>query len=263
MRTRGLFLSTLVLLTGCGGGSSMNSSSEISGAYEFVVSSNITGSTTLVEANMAANGSESAATGPNQVQIITLENKIWYVNGVCPGNTPGQNAVTTTNNDGQVAVTFNEGGNKISGQAVLTGTTISGNFSVNDSNCPDLNGLIGVPPHTDSGGFTGNPVPKLAGTYSGVLSLPDGQYNAAFTLTEANNNALTVNAALKGPTNNGNVIFTGTAVGNVIFVSGSLQGGALSLFGLLDVTGRLTGAANSLLIFNYATLASCGLLIGS
>lgn len=262
MRAPALSLILLLPLISCSGGR-VNSSSEVSGAYEFVVTSNITGSTTLVEANMAANGNQSVASGPNQVQIITLENKIWYVNGVCPGNTPGRNAVTTTNDNGQLAVAFNEGGNKISGQGVLVGTTISGNYSVDNSSCPDLTGLIGVPPNTDSGGFTGNLVPQLTGTYSGFLSLPDGQYNAALTLTEASNNGLTINAALKGPGNNGNFTFSGSAVGNVIFVSGSLQSGTLSLFGLLDVTGRLTGVAHSLLIFNYATLANCGVLLQS
>lgn len=262
MRTRAVFLALIVLLTGCGGGSNTTSNSQVSGAYEFVVTSNITGSTTLVEANMAARGNQSTATGPNQVQIITLENKVWYVNGVCPGNNPGQNAVTTTNNNGQLSITFNEGGNEIPGQGVLVGTSISGNYSINDSNCPDLVGLIGVPPHTDSGGFTGTPVPELAGTYTGYLTLPGGQYNAALTLAEAANNAMTVNAALKGPSS-GNYTFSGSAVGNVILVSGSLPSGTLSLFGLLDPTGRLSGTANSLVIFNYSTLAICGVLVGS
>src|SRR5271165_3324288 len=141
----------LVLTMACGGGSSsLPSSSEVSGAYEFVVTSNVTGGTTLVEANMVSKGNQSSAGGPAQVQILTLQSKIWYVNGVCPGETPGQNSVTASVNSGNIGLTFNEGGNALPGQGVLLGTAITGDYSVTGSKCPILIGNINYPSGYDS-----------------------------------------------------------------------------------------------------------------
>jgi len=264
MKVCTVLLPSLMLLTACGGGSNtLPSGAGVSGAYEFVVSSNVTGGVTLVEADLVANGNQIEASGPSGVQILTLEAKTWYVNGVCPGATPGENSLAGSLSGNNVALTFNEGGNTFGGEAVVTGTTISGNYSINDSKCPNLVGNIGFPSGFDSGGFTGNQVPALAGTFSGILTLPSGVENAALSLTEGKNHALTVNAVLSGSAFNGTITLSGSAVGNVIFVSGSLNGGSLPLFGYLDRSGSLTGTANSLLVFDYSTLAQLGLLLGS
>jgi len=253
----------LVFTMSCSGHSGTPSSSEVSGAYEFVVSSNVTGGTTLVEANLAASGTQSSATGPNQVQVLTLQKKNWYVNGICPGDTPGQNGVAASTDGSDISITFNEGGALLPGQGVLTGTTITGNYSISGSSCPVLTGGVGVPPGSDSGGFVGNLVPDLAGTFSGYLNLNDGTDNAAFTLTEGNNYALTVVAVLTGPVNNGTFTLTGSAVGNVMFVSGSVNGQTLSLLGYFDRTGAYTGMTNSMLVFDYDTTTEIGLLANS
>jgi len=247
---------------GCGGGSGVTPVAPVSGAYEFAVTSTVTGGTTLVEANLVANGAQSSASGPTQVQVVTHENKTWYINGVCAGVTPGQNSVAANQTgSGNVALTFNEGGNQFSGQGTIVGAAISANYSVNGSSCPDLVGLIGYPAGYDAGGIVGSPVPNLAGTFVGVLNLPDGADNASLTLTEDSHHNLTVQAILTGSADNGSFIFSGSAVGNVMFVSGSVNGKTLSWFGLSDVTGRLTGTGNSLLIFDYDTLAQAGLLL--
>jgi hypothetical protein len=262
MKMRTISLAALLVLTaGCGGSNKLTSSSGVSGSYEFVVTSNVTGGVTLVETNLAANGNQSGASGPSQVQILTLEKKIWYVNGICPGANPGQNSVAGTFSNNNVALTFNEGGYTIPGQGVLSGSVISGNYSVTGSSCPDLIGEIGYPPGTDSGGFVGNQVPALAGTFSGTLNLPDGVDNAAFTLTEKSDFTLTASVVLTGAVDNGTFIFTGSAVGNIMSVSGSVNGQTLSLLGYYDRTGTFTGVPNTILVFNYETLASAGLLL--
>jgi len=252
----------LALTVACGGGTTLKPSGGVSGAYEFVVSSNVTGGVTLVEANLAANGNQSSATGPNQVQILTLENKTWYVNGVCPGANPGKNSVAANLGGNNVALTFNEGGNTLPGQGVLTGTTIAGNYAVTGSTCSDLQGLTGFPPGYDQGGFVGNQVPNLTGTFSGTLNLPDGTDNVSFTLSENPDHSLSVSAALSGTVDNGTFTFTGSAVGNVIFVSGMVNGNNLNLFGYFDRPGAFTKMPNSLLVFNYDSQASAGLLLG-
>jgi hypothetical protein len=264
MRKSAVWLATLLVGSiGCGGGSNSSMpNSGVSGAYEFVVTSNVTGGTTLVETNFTANGNQSNAAGPSQAQILTHENKIWYVNGVCAGATPGQNTVTASlGGNSQIAVTFDEGGNSMTGQGTLTGTTISGNYSVSNSSCPDLVGIVGSPTGSDSGGFTGNPVPNLAGTFSGVLNLPSGAENAAITLMENSDRTLNVPVTLAGTVNNGTFSFSGSAVGNTLFISGSVDGTVLSWLGYVDYTGRFTGTPNSVLIFDYHTLAIAGLLL--
>lgn len=245
----------------CSGHSSLTSPS-ISGSYEFAVTSNVTGGVTLVEANLAASGAQSAANGANQVQILTLENKIWYVNGSCVGSTPGQNSVSTSASGNNVALEFNEGGNAWSGQGTLAGTTINANYAVTDSSCPDLIGSLQYPRGTDQGGIVGNQVQALTGTFSGSLNLPNGTDDAALTLTENPDYSLTVSAVLTGPVDNGTFTLTGMAIGNVMFVSGSVSGHSVSLFGYFDRAGTYTKLPNSILVFDYVTGATDGLLLG-
>jgi hypothetical protein len=254
----------LISIVACGGrNNTSTSTSEISGAYEFVVTSDVTGSTTLVEANMTGTGNQSGATGPSQVQVITLEKKNWYVNGVCPGATPGENAVSANVTGSNVAFAFSEGGNVVPGEGVLAGTTVTGNYSISGSQCPDLIGVVGFPPGTDFGGFVGNQVPALAGTFSGPLNLPDGTDNVEMGLSEGTNNGLTVTAQVNGAVDNGTYTLTGSAVGNIMFVSGTVNGQSLSLFGYFDRAGTFTGMPNSMLVFNYTTLTQVGLLTSS
>jgi hypothetical protein len=262
MRGGSLWPALLVIFTlGCGGGSAPTSSGA-SGAYEFVVTSNVTGGTTLVESNLAANGNQSSAAGSSGVQVLTLENKIYYINGICPGSTPGQNSVTATvTGKNNVAVAFDVGGNGFTGQGSMAGPTILGSYSITGSKCANLIGNINYPNGFDSGGYTGTPVTDLAGTFTGILSLPSGVDNATLTLKENSDKTMVVNADLSGPADNGNFTFSGSAVGNVMLVSGSVNGRALTLFGYRDITGSLTGVTNSLLVFDHDTQAKAGLLL--
>src|SRR5216684_809354 len=155
----------LISLNGCGGGNTTSNtnpiptpSQGISGAWEFVAKSTGTGSETLIEADISANGSKSSASGPSQVQVATHSNGIWYVNGICPSPSPGQNSLSGTVSGSSITFTFNEGGNTFTGQGTLSGTSISGNYSGSSASC------------SDSGTFTATQVPNLAGTFSGILT---------------------------------------------------------------------------------------------
>lgn len=251
----------LFLTIGCGGGSSNSSNNNgnptpsqgISGAYEFVATSTTTsGSVTLIEANLSANGAQSSASGPNQVQTATHLNGLWYVNGDCSSSSPGQNSITGTVSGTSITLTFNEGGNTFTGQGTVNGTTVSGIYSGTNPNC------------SDSGTFTGTAVPNLAGTFSGTLNFPSGPDQVTATLTEGSNNSLTVQTTLSG-TDNGNFVFSGSAVANVMFVSGSVNGNPFALFGYFDSTGIYTGTPNSIAVFDdnlvNGIYASYGLLI--
>jgi hypothetical protein len=248
------------LANGCGGGNSSSSnggnpatSQGISGSYEFVASSTTTsGSTTLIEASLSANGAQSSASGPSQVQTATHLNGLWYVNGACSSSSPGQNSISGTVSGSSITLTFNEGGNTFTGQGTVSGTTVSGTYSGTNPNC------------SDSGTFTGTQVPNLAGTFSGTLNFPSGSDQVMATLTEGSNNSLTVQTTLSG-TDNGTFTFTGSAVANVMFVSGVVNGNAFALFGYFDSTGTYTGTPNSIEVFDdnlvNGVYADYGLLV--
>lgn len=257
--------SVLFLSLGCGGGSSSLTSTGpgVTGAYEFVVTSDINGSTTLIETNLAGGGMSSSASGPTQVQILSKQNDVWYLNGICPGATPGKNSVSTSVSGNNVALTFNEGGDTFTGQGNLTGSTVTASYSISNSTCPVLINLnTGEPAGFDEGGISGNLVSPLSGTFSGVLNLPNGTDNADLTLTASSNGTLTVQAKLTGMIDNGNYTFSGSAIANAMVASASINGKPLSLFGYYDRDGSITGSVNSLLLFNYDTLENAGLLFG-
>jgi hypothetical protein len=105
-------------------------------------------------------------------------------------------------------------------------------------------------------------VPNLAGTFSGTLNFPLGTDNVTATLTEGSGYSLTVQTTLSGA-DNGNFTFSGSAVANVMFVSGTVDGKAFSLFGYFDSSGKFTGTPNSIVVFDYNTLAYYGMLVKS
>jgi hypothetical protein len=227
----------------------VSSASTPSGAWEFVANSTVTsGSTTLIETDLSANGSQISASGPSQVQTATYQAGIWYVNGPCIAPSPGQNSVTGTVSGNSVSLTFNEGGNTFTGQGTLNGNTITGTYTGSNSGC------------SDSGTFTATAVPNLSGTFAGTLAFPDGSDTVTANLTEGSNYSLTFQTILTGA-DNGTFTFTGSAVANVAFVSGTINGNAFSLFGYYDNSGIYTGTPHSIAVFNYNTLANLGTLV--
>jgi len=262
---RVLTLAISLFALGCGTTHSSPSSNTVSGGYEFVITSNVTGGVTLVEANLSANGSQMSASGPSQVQILTFEKKTWYVNGVCAGSAAGQNSVSANLDGDGVSVIFDDGGYQLPAQGVVVGSQMIGNYSISGSSCPDLTGspstVPPIPPGVDQGGFVGTEVPTLAGTFSGTLNLPDGTDNAAVTLVENSDRSLIATVVLTGAVDNGTFTFTGVAVGNVTLVTGTVNQQSLTLLGYFDRAGTYTGFPNSLLLFDYGTLSKAGVLL--
>ena len=127
-------------------------------------------------------------------------------------------------------VTFNEGGNVFTGQGTVNGSTVSGSYTGSSPNC------------IDAGTFVGTQVPNLGGTFSGTLFFPTGSDQVTATLTEGSNYSLTVQTTLSGA-DNGSFTFSGSAVANVMFVSGSLEKGRPFLpFWLFRQDWRLHGS---------------------
>ena len=247
----------LLLAVGCGGGASntnnndksgnSNSSQGLSGPYEFVaVSGEPNGETTLIDVNLVPSGANMSASGPNNIQVATYLHKTWYVNGKCA---VGQDSTLTgTVSGNNVTFTFSQGQNSFSGQGTLDGTNLSGTYSAKSGSC------------TDSGTFTGKPVSALSGTFAGTLELPIGIDQVSATLTETQSSALSVQATLSGA-DSGTFTFSGTAVGNVAYVSGTVDGNPVQFFGYFDKEGTYTGTPNSIACFDDYSLAYEGLLV--
>ena len=108
----------LISMVACGGNTNdgndsggSNAPQGLSGAWEFVATSNTDGSTTLIEADLIANGTQTTASGANAVQTATYLNNVWYVNGACQSSSPGSNSVSGTVSGNSISLIFNEGGN--------------------------------------------------------------------------------------------------------------------------------------------------------
>ena len=152
-----------------------------------------------------------------------------------------------------ITFTFNEGGNIFTGEGTLNGTTISGTYSGSNPNC-----LVSP----DSGKFTATKVSGLGGTFSsGTFISSAGSYSdqVTATLNGGSNNSLTMQFTFSGP-DVGTYQFSGSAIGNVAFISGIMNGSAVSLFGYFDSSGTYTGVPNSIAVFNLGN-AYVGLLV--
>ncbi len=103
-------------------------------------------------------------------------------------------------------------------------------------------------------------MPSEAHSRDSTLTFPSGIDEVTASFTEGSNNGLTVQTALTGA-DNGSFTFSGSAVANVAFVSGSIDGNTFSLFGYFDSTGTYTGTPNSIAVFDYDTLVYEGLLV--
>jgi hypothetical protein len=231
-----------LLLTACGSGGNRTGPSAtpgqgISGPWEFVAQSNSSGAITLVEADITANGTQSTASGPSQIQTATDSAGTWYVNGACVSESPGQNSLTGTVTGTSIALGFNEGGNLYTGDGTLSDNAISGTYSGNSGNC------------SDTGTFTATLVPSLSGNFAGTLNFPEGTDSVVASLTESSNYSLSVQTTLSGA-DTGAFTFSGSAVANVLFVSGTVNGNAFSLFGYFDSSGRFNGTPNSIAVYS-------------
>jgi hypothetical protein len=100
----------------------------------------------------------------------------------------------------------------------------------------------------------------LGGLFCGTLIFNSGSDNVTAKLSEGSGYSLTVQTTLSGA-DNGNFTFSGSAVANVMFVSGTVDGTPFSLFGYFDSKGAYTGVPNSIAVFDYNTLAYEGLLV--
>lgn len=254
MRTifSGMVSLSLLFALACGGGNGVNSNNNsgsglvgveaalLAGSYEFTGKSTIAPTATrFTEANLSAKGSQLSASGPSQVQAAAFFNQIWYVNGGCTTYpSPGQNSITGTISGNEVILTFNEGGIEYAAQGVISGQTITGTYVGSNPQCQD------------SGTFTATLAHPPAGSFSGTLNVLSGPDQVSATITQGSDHAVTLQVSVSGA-DNGTFRLSGSQVGNVMLVAGSLNGTPISWFGYYDAAGLYTGTANSIAVIDY------------
>lgn len=252
-----------VVLTACSGSPSSTSITtaavipNIAGAWEFQLQSS-TGTLTgmevaLQEGQVLSNNAylpdgDISASGA-QMAFVTFDASTGLATGFggsCAADGASANALSGsfTSLDSAVSnFTFTENGNLFNVTAMLSGDgqSMQGTYaSVSSSNCPD------------SGTFTGMVVPKLSGTYIGILTLPScsaaGCDSASATLSESSSSAATLSLFLTG-TDNDTLTLTGPVTGNAFSVQGSFQGETLVLEGYYEIKNNIP----TLYLVNAAT----------
>jgi len=222
-----------VTLLSCSGRSSIPPvpTPNISGSWEFVAASTtnpgyVTGievalkeGQVLVDGAYAPNGQISAS-GP-QIEFIsfTPAGGIVFGGNCAPAAENTGNSLTgsISGNAGTMNFTFTENGNVFNATAVLdaSGQSIdSGTYTAQSgSGC------------NDSGSLTGKIVPKLSGSFTGELTLPDGTSDGVTaTVSENSSASLTLNLLATGP-DVATFSLSGPVAGNYFSVTGTFNVG--------------------------------------
>jgi hypothetical protein len=210
---------------------------DISGGWEFVATSStsVTGievalkeGQTIVDGFQQPDGQLSAS-GSTQIAFVTLDSStsnITAFGGSCPPN--GTNPVNDltgniTRLDGLVTLSYHEAGNLFNATATLglDGQSMTGTFAAAaGSNC------------NVSGTFTGTFAPKLSGTYTGQLVLPDGTTDTATAILSQNSSGvLSVNLVITGAT----LTLSGPVMGHSFYSQGTFQGQGVSYYGYYEL----------------------------
>jgi len=249
---------TLLLLCGalisCAGkGSSIPAEAipNVAGSWEFIAISSSTGKATgievaLQEGQILVNGIEQPngqiSASSTQIAFLTLDattGDIVSFGGGCPPTSAPTNSLnpgSVSALDAPFTFTFTENGNAFNVTATLGPdgkTLVNGTYaSQSGSAC------------IDSGTITGLGVPKLSGTYTGQLVLPDGTTDAASaTLSESSSGTLSVSMVVTG-TDNTTFTMTGPVTGNSFSVQGTFQGQSVSYYGYYELVYNSTTSTN-------------------
>ena len=246
-----------VVLAGCKSGGSVSDIStnapsftavDVLGQYQAeLVSSADPSQITLLALNLKQNGNTISASKANVILIGgTVSNNqitISTLGGACDsGSLGGDSFAGSFTSPTNATFTLSESqGGTASGQVTFSsdGTQIvSGSYSTPNQ--------CGYAP--DTGTITGTQIQPFSGSYAGVLENSSGGQDAYIvTVTQTNSYLI-----ISGTDNGAQITLTGSVVGGIFNVSGTIDGQQEQVFGLYDNTN------NAFLVFN-----SLGLYVGT
>jgi hypothetical protein len=230
-------LMLLALMLGCGGAGSSSSTpppngSLASGAWQFN-QSQPSSEGTLLDFNLTQSGTAISAAGSTSCFDYGVNQPPYSgpggLEGVVINGDPTCGGVSGSISGSTVTVTWN------------TDTTFTGTLNSNGS----ITGTTSNNGATNS--FTASPVssPVPNGTYSGTFS--EGfSGDIVLTTSSGANYQLTGTMTVNG---NGPYSLTGQLLGNILLLSGTVEGQPASFQMYYDATGSLTGTAHSITAF--------------
>jgi hypothetical protein len=237
MKKLGLLVSLVAVLTvmvGCSaldklknGDSTGKGNLDLSGSWEIVATSNSpasSGVVTYLEFNAKQNG--SALTAP--VEVFSVNGNV--------GTFANCFGVTVGNPQGNITATVNP--DNIQGSFTETGAQGSVSFDINaplsspssfSSTYASLGGNV-PPACSDSGTYVATQTGQMTGTYTGMLTYPDGtqeMMNLAATedYPPAPSYGITVTGNATGGSQDGAISLTGTVTGNLARLHGTSSNG--------------------------------------
>jgi hypothetical protein len=247
------WLGLSLVLVSCSGGKSMTgnpATPSVAGAWEFLAVSNNGGGTTgievaLQEGTVLVDGMNEpsgniSATGVNQITFVCINSStgdLATFGGNCIGqsgtcSTAGVNSLSGTadSTGGPFTFTYNDNGNAftVSGMLGSDGQSlVNGTYAAQtDSGCHD------------SGSVSGLVVPKLTGTYTGQMTLPDGTADSVTATLSESSGSLTVGIVGSGAEVT-NFNLTGPVTGNAFALQGQFNGQPVTYNGYYEVTHNL------------------------
>jgi len=252
--TPAIFLAALsVLLVSCSASKSATGNAatpNVAGTWEFLAVSSNGGATTgievaLQEGTVLVDGLNEpsgnvSATGPNQITFVCIKSTTGDVisfGGNCIGqsgtcSTVGANSLTGTADaaGGPFTFTYTENGNVFT----MTGTLGSDGQSLVNGTYQQQTGS-GC---NDTGSVTGLLVPKLAGTYAGQMTLPDGTADTVTATLAESSGVLTVGIVGSAPEVT-NFNLAGPVTGHAFALQGQFNGQPVTYNGYYEVTQNL------------------------
>jgi hypothetical protein len=248
-----VLLGLSLVLVSCSGGKSMTGTAatpSVAGTWEFLAVSDNGGGTTgievaLQEGTVLVDGMNEpsgnvSATGVNQITFVCIDSStgdLASFGGNCIGqsgtcSTAGVNSLggTADSTGGPFNFTFSENGNVF---------TVSGMLGSDDQSL--VNGTYAAQTGSgcqDSGSVTGLLVPKLTGTYTGQMTLPDGTADTVTATLSESSGTLTVGIVGTGAEAT-NFNLSGPVTGNAFALQGQFNGQPVSYSGYSEVTHNL------------------------
>jgi hypothetical protein len=248
-----VLLGLSVVLVSCSGSKSMTgtpATPSVAGTWEFLAVSSNGGATTgievaLQEGTVLVDGMNQpsgnvSATGVNQITFVCITSAtgdILSFGGNCVGpsgtcSTAGVNSLSGTADSigGPFNFTYTENGNAFTVTGMLGSdgqSLVSGTYAEQmGSGC------------SDSGTVTGLLVPKLTGTYTGQMTLPDGTADSVTATLSESSGSLTVGIVGTAPEAT-NFNLAGPVTGNAFALQGQFNGQPVTYNGYYEVTHNL------------------------
>ena len=248
-----VLLGLFAVLVSCSGSKSATgnpATPSVAGTWEFLAVSGNGGGTTGIE--VALQEGTVLVDGMNEPSGNVSATGVNQITFVCIDSTTGDLTSFGGNCIGQSGICSSVGANSLVGTADSIGGAFNFTYTEN-GNVFTVTGMLGSDGQslvngtyaeqtgsgcTDAGSVTGLLVPKLTGTYTGQMTLPDGTADSVTATLSVSSDNLTVGIVGTVPEVT-NFNLTGPVTGNAFALQGQFNGQPVTYNGYHEVTHNL------------------------